>query len=70
VEGSARWKVRLRATPRTPEFMAAYDDAKSDAPKPTRNGIGADDAIAGHWSVATVPTRSNSNGDFLKFRLR
>jgi hypothetical protein len=50
--------------------MAAYDDAKSDAPKPTRNGIGADDAIAGHWSVATVPTRSNSNGDFLKFRLR
>ena len=33
-------KVRLRCTPWTPEFMAAYDEAKSGAPKPTRSGIG------------------------------
>src|SRR6266566_4915055 len=33
-------KVRLRGTPWTSEFMAAYDEAKSGAPKPTRSSIG------------------------------
>jgi integrase len=33
-------KVRLRGTPWTPEFMAAYDEAKGSAPKPVKSGIG------------------------------
>jgi integrase len=32
-------KVRLRGTPWTPEFMAAYDEAKGAAPKTIRRGI-------------------------------
>jgi len=35
-----RPKVRLRGTPWTPEFMAAYDDAMGGARKPARSGIG------------------------------
>lgn len=33
-------KVRLRGTPWTPEFMAAYEDAKGAAPTPIKNAIG------------------------------
>jgi integrase len=33
-------KVRLRGTPWTPDFMAAYDEAKGAAPKPTKSGVG------------------------------
>src|SRR5258708_25122621 len=33
-------KVRLRGTPWTPEFMAAYDEAKGGAPQPIKSGIG------------------------------
>jgi hypothetical protein len=32
-------KVRLRGTPWTSEFMAAYDEAKGAAPKSTKRGI-------------------------------
>jgi integrase len=35
-----RPKVRLRGTPWTPEFMAAYDDAMGGARKPAKSGIG------------------------------
>jgi integrase len=34
-----RPKVRLRGTPWSPDFMAAYDEAKSGAPKPLKRGI-------------------------------
>ena len=33
-------KVRLRGTPWTPEFMAAYEEARNGAPKPVKNNIG------------------------------
>lgn len=33
-------KVRLRGTPWTLEFMAAYEDAMGEAPKPAKSGIG------------------------------
>jgi integrase len=35
-----RPKVRLRGTPWTPDFMAAYDEAKGAVAKPTKSGIG------------------------------
>ena len=40
-----RPKVRLRGTPWTPEFMAAYDDAMGGSWKPAKSGIGVQDVL-------------------------